>query len=42
VKVENANQKFGQTAVVSSTASGQNVVQDIQLAGTSTQLDFGE
>jgi hypothetical protein len=42
VKVENANQKFDQTAVVTTKDSGEDMVQDIQLAGTSTQLDFGE
>ena len=42
VKVENAPQKFGETAVDVSTATGQNVILNIQLGGTNTQLDFGE
>ncbi|MGP8244240.1 MAG: hypothetical protein ACLQVN_06945 [Bryobacteraceae bacterium] len=40
VKVENSSRKFEQTAVETSTASGQNVIQNIQLAGSKTQLDF--
>ena len=42
VKIQNENQKFDQTAVVTKQETGQSVVQDIQLAGTTTQLDFGE
>jgi hypothetical protein len=40
VKVENAGRKIAETTVESTTASGENVVQDIQLGGTGTQLDF--
>jgi hypothetical protein len=40
VKVEDGSQKFDQTAVDTSAASGQNVIQDIQLGGSNTKLDF--
>jgi hypothetical protein len=41
VKIESGSQKFEQTAVDVNTAGGQPVVQDIQLGGTTTTLDFG-
>ena len=41
VKIENVSQKFDETAVDVNTAGGQNIVQDIQLGGTTTKLDFG-
>jgi len=40
VKVESGAQKFPETAVETGLVGGENVIQDIQLGGTSTQLDF--
>jgi hypothetical protein len=40
VKVETGNQKFHYTSVESRTEAGKNVVNDIQVGGTSTTLVF--
>ena len=42
VKVQNGSQKFSETAVDVTGATGQQVMQNIQLSGTTTQLDFGD
>ena len=42
VKIEKTGKKFGQTAVDTSTKSGNDKIQSIELGGSDTRLDFGE
>ena len=42
VKVENANRKFGRTAVESTNQNGMDNIQSIDLAGSNTRLEFGQ
>jgi hypothetical protein len=42
VKVENAAQKFGQTAVESHNLNGMDNIQAINLGGSNTKLEFGQ
>jgi hypothetical protein len=42
VKIENASKKFDQTAVDTTSKSGTDQIQSIELGGSTTQLQFGE
>ncbi len=42
VKIEQAQQKFDQTAVDTNQQNGSNHIQAIELGGSSTKLDFSE
>ncbi len=42
VKVENADHKFGQTAVETSNQNGMDNIQSIGLGGSNTKLEFGK
>jgi hypothetical protein len=42
VKIEQAPQKFGQTAVDTAKQDGADHIQAIELGGSSTKLEFGE
>jgi hypothetical protein len=41
VKVQNAEKKYSQTAVESTDQGGTQVIQDIQLGGTTEEIEFG-
>jgi hypothetical protein len=40
IKVENGTTKFSQTVVETTTVSGSDVIQDIELGGSSTKVEF--
>ena len=40
VKIENGNTKFNDTEVLSNDAGGTNVIQNIELGGSRTKVDF--
>jgi hypothetical protein len=42
VKIENADHKFGQTAVETSNQNGMDNIQTINLGGSNTKLEFGK